>query len=248
MPAVLLEAGSIVNRDEELLLGTPEHQHAHQRGGGRGGGRFLRPAPKPLKAADRRARTRPGRPTAGTHRRSLRRQQARSRRHRQGQASASSAMSLEAAARLRRGWHRRARSCLTHAVQAVRAQSALPAGFVYLRDVDPTIAQDMRYASADNFVGRPLPGYDARRMHAAARRGRGAQAGAGGSRGVRPRAQGLRLLPPARAPCTRWRNGRMTAGRWRRPSASFPRLQKNALFALGYIAARPRIRSAPPST
>jgi N-acetylmuramoyl-L-alanine amidase len=26
MPAVLLEAGSIINRDEELLLGTPEHQ------------------------------------------------------------------------------------------------------------------------------------------------------------------------------------------------------------------------------
>jgi len=26
MPAVLLEAGSIVNRDEELLLGTPEHE------------------------------------------------------------------------------------------------------------------------------------------------------------------------------------------------------------------------------
>jgi N-acetylmuramoyl-L-alanine amidase len=26
MPAVLLEAGSIVNRDEELLLATPEHQ------------------------------------------------------------------------------------------------------------------------------------------------------------------------------------------------------------------------------
>ncbi|HEY2136487.1 MAG TPA: N-acetylmuramoyl-L-alanine amidase, partial [Xanthobacteraceae bacterium] len=26
MPAVLLEAGSIVNRTEELLLATPEHQ------------------------------------------------------------------------------------------------------------------------------------------------------------------------------------------------------------------------------
>jgi hypothetical protein len=26
MPAVLLEAGSIINRDEELLLGEPEHQ------------------------------------------------------------------------------------------------------------------------------------------------------------------------------------------------------------------------------
>jgi N-acetylmuramoyl-L-alanine amidase len=28
MPAVLLEAGSIINRDEELLMGTPEHQAA----------------------------------------------------------------------------------------------------------------------------------------------------------------------------------------------------------------------------
>ena len=26
MPAVLLEAGSIVNREEELLLGTPAHR------------------------------------------------------------------------------------------------------------------------------------------------------------------------------------------------------------------------------
>jgi len=34
-------------------------------------------------------------------------------------------------------------------------------GFVYLRDVDPTIIQDMRYAGANNFVGRPLRGYDA---------------------------------------------------------------------------------------
>jgi D-alanyl-D-alanine dipeptidase len=37
----------------------------------------------------------------------------------------------------------------------------LPAGFVYLRDVDPTIIQDMRYAGANNFVGRPLRGYQA---------------------------------------------------------------------------------------
>ena len=43
---------------------------------------------------------------------------------------------------------------------AAQAQK-LPAGFVYLRDVDPTIIQDMRYASANNFVGRPLRGYDA---------------------------------------------------------------------------------------
>ena len=37
----------------------------------------------------------------------------------------------------------------------------MPAGFVYLRDVDPTIIQDMRYAGSNNFVGRPLRGYDA---------------------------------------------------------------------------------------
>ncbi|NOJ42817.1 M15 family metallopeptidase [Bradyrhizobium australiense] len=37
----------------------------------------------------------------------------------------------------------------------------LPAGFVYLRDVDPTIIQDIRYAGSNNFVGRPLRGYGA---------------------------------------------------------------------------------------
>ena len=41
-----------------------------------------------------------------------------------------------------------------------RAQ-ALPGGFVYLRDVDPTIIQDIRYAGSNNFVGRPLAGYGA---------------------------------------------------------------------------------------
>jgi zinc D-Ala-D-Ala dipeptidase len=38
---------------------------------------------------------------------------------------------------------------------------ALPGGFVYLRDVDPTIIQDIRYAGLNNFVGRPLAGYGA---------------------------------------------------------------------------------------
>jgi zinc D-Ala-D-Ala dipeptidase len=37
----------------------------------------------------------------------------------------------------------------------------LPPGFVYLRDVDPSIAQDIRYATPDNFTGHPLPGYGA---------------------------------------------------------------------------------------
>ena len=39
------------------------------------------------------------------------------------------------------------------------AAAALPRGFVYLRDVDPTIHQDIRYAGSHNFVGRPVNGY-----------------------------------------------------------------------------------------
>jgi zinc D-Ala-D-Ala dipeptidase len=37
----------------------------------------------------------------------------------------------------------------------------IPNRFVYLRDVDATILQDMRYATANNFVGHVLPGYEA---------------------------------------------------------------------------------------
>jgi zinc D-Ala-D-Ala dipeptidase len=37
----------------------------------------------------------------------------------------------------------------------------MPKDFVYLRDVDPTILQDMRYASSNNFVGKTVPGYEA---------------------------------------------------------------------------------------
>jgi D-alanyl-D-alanine dipeptidase len=37
----------------------------------------------------------------------------------------------------------------------------LSGGFVLLRDIDPTILQDIRYAGSNNFVGRPLRGYEA---------------------------------------------------------------------------------------
>jgi len=41
----------------------------------------------------------------------------------------------------------------------VLAGATLPRGFVYLRDIDPTIVQDIRYAGSHNFVGRPIKGY-----------------------------------------------------------------------------------------
>ncbi len=37
----------------------------------------------------------------------------------------------------------------------------LPSGFVYLKDVDPSILQDIRYSTYHNFVGRPIQGYEA---------------------------------------------------------------------------------------
>ncbi|MGO3931243.1 M15 family metallopeptidase [Rhodopseudomonas pseudopalustris] len=46
------------------------------------------------------------------------------------------------------------------AAGSAQAQS-LPDDFVYLRDLDPGIRQDIRYAGVNNFVGRPLAGYDA---------------------------------------------------------------------------------------
>ncbi|MDG4819588.1 M15 family metallopeptidase [Micromonospora sp. WMMD956] len=39
------------------------------------------------------------------------------------------------------------------------AGSRAPTGFVDLSDVDPTVVTDIRYATAHNFVGRPIAGY-----------------------------------------------------------------------------------------
>jgi len=50
---------------------------------------------------------------------------------------------------------------ITASASTVRGAEAMPDGFVSLRDVDPSIQQDMRYAGSDNFTGAPVPGYDA---------------------------------------------------------------------------------------
>jgi zinc D-Ala-D-Ala dipeptidase len=44
---------------------------------------------------------------------------------------------------------------------ALAHAESLPANFVYLRDVDPSVIQDIRYAGSNNFVGHPLNGYAA---------------------------------------------------------------------------------------
>jgi D-alanyl-D-alanine dipeptidase len=124
-------------------------------------------------------------------------------------------------------------------VQAAAAQGALPAGFVYLRNVDPGIVQDIRYAGSDNFVGRPLPGYDAaecilrQEVAAALKRVQADLAGLGLSLKV------YDCYRPTRAvrAMTAWVNdGRSEAATKR----FFPKLAKSSLLRLGYIASRSR--------
>ncbi len=50
---------------------------------------------------------------------------------------------------------------LTAGLSTAADAAGLPPGFVRLADVAPQIVQDVRYAGADNFTGRPVPGYDA---------------------------------------------------------------------------------------
>lgn len=114
---------------------------------------------------------------------------------------------------------------------------SLPGGFVYLRDIDPSIIQDIRYATPNNFVGRPLAGY-------------------GAGECVVKREVGLRLKAvqqelaaqnlslkmfdcyrPARASLdmVKWsQNGHETAADRRYN----PKIPKTELFRLGYIASR----------
>lgn len=111
----------------------------------------------------------------------------------------------------------------------------LPGGFVYLRDIDPTIVQDMRYASSNNFLGRPLAGYQA--AECIVKREVGLRLKAVQEELAR-RKLSLKMLDcyrPTRAVADmyRWsRDGRETAND-RRFSPAF---RKQDLFRLGYIA------------
>jgi D-alanyl-D-alanine dipeptidase len=117
------------------------------------------------------------------------------------------------------------------------AEGTLPDGLVYLRDIDPTITQDIRYASANNFVGRPLDGYDAaecilrRDVATALAQVQKDLAGSGLAIKV------YDCYRPTRAVRTmaEWANDGRQGGATKR---FYPKLQKNTLFGLGYIASR----------
>jgi zinc D-Ala-D-Ala dipeptidase len=114
------------------------------------------------------------------------------------------------------------------------AQS-LPGGFVYLRDIDPSIPQDIRYAGSNNFVGRPLKGYAAaecvvkRDVGLALKRIQ---------QELSKQNLSLKMFDcyrPARAVADMWawaQNGKQTAAERR----FNPAFEKADLFRLGYIA------------
>jgi zinc D-Ala-D-Ala dipeptidase len=119
--------------------------------------------------------------------------------------------------------------------EVARAQ-ALPGGFVYLRDVDPSILQDIRYATSNNFVGKVLSGYEAGECvvkRDVALRLKAVQ------QELAKQKLSLKMFDcyrPARASMdmVRWsRDGKETASQRRYN----PSLAKADLFRLGYIAA-----------
>ena len=112
------------------------------------------------------------------------------------------------------------------------AQAASP--LVYLRDIDPSIRQDMRYAGSDNFTGKPLPGYAAgecmlRRPVALALK---AVQGELAARALSLKVYDCYRPTRAVAAMARWSRG---AGG---PDTSrfFPAAERSQLFALGYIS------------
>ena len=124
-------------------------------------------------------------------------------------------------------------------ITPTHARDMLPPGFAYLRDVDPSIIQDMRYATHNNFTGRPLPGY-----------------GAGECILRREVAEGLKAVQADLASehlglkvydCYRPSRASRAMVDWAHDSDDsdatrrfYPAMHKGNLFALGFIAAHSR--------
>ncbi len=138
---------------------------------------------------------------------------------------------------LRRGAQCAIALALSCACATQRAEPRLPADFVSLDRVDATITLDLRYATASNFVGARIDGYDTGRClltRVAAEALAAVQADL--------RSEGLELrvfdcYRPQRAVdhFVRWSRAPDDAATKAR---HYPRVAKRELFAQGYIAER----------
>jgi D-alanyl-D-alanine dipeptidase len=115
-------------------------------------------------------------------------------------------------------------------------QTGMPKDFLYLRDVAPSIAQDIRYATPNNFTAATLPGYGAAEC---VLKREAAQALARVQADLAKQNLGLKVYDcyrPERAVAAMWRwahDGKRDGN-----NRFYPNVEKSQLFALGYIAAR----------
>lgn len=123
------------------------------------------------------------------------------------------------------------------AVGAAGAEEAMPAGFVDAVRVVPGLVVDVRYAGSNNFVGRPIDGYEA---PVCILTRRAAEALAEVQAELDRYGLGLKVFDcyrPTRAVAdfVRWaRNGADT----KMKAEFYPDVDKSELFAEGYIAER----------
>lgn len=120
------------------------------------------------------------------------------------------------------------------AFSAVEHHDEIPDNFVHLREVAPDIVEDVRYHGSDNFVGGPVPGYDAPRLILTLEAALALQ-----------RAQAeLAYAGLALKVFDAYRPQRAVDffGRWADDTADvrmqqrfYPQVQKHELFALGYL-------------
>jgi D-alanyl-D-alanine dipeptidase len=120
---------------------------------------------------------------------------------------------------------------------AASAPAGLPTGFVYLDDIDPTIVQDIRYAGAHNFVGRPIAGYEAAECVLT-------------EKAARALAKVQAQLAPKKLSLIVWDCYRPTRAsadfvRWTKDpndtkmkAEFYPRIDKSQIFELGYLSTR----------
>jgi D-alanyl-D-alanine dipeptidase len=116
-------------------------------------------------------------------------------------------------------------------------RGSLPKGFVYLREIDPTIVQDIRYAGSHNFLGRPIKGYRAAECILSERAATALKT-----------VQGMlaeKKLSLIVWDCYRPKRAVDDFLQWSKDPAHaemkaefYPRTDKQRLFALGYIATR----------
>src|SRR5262249_13393294 len=125
--------------------------------------------------------------------------------------------------------------CLAATASRGNEMARLPEGFVHLRDIDQTIVQDIRYASAANFTGARVSGYQASECVLLREAAKALKLVQGD---LRPRGLSLKVYD-----CYRPVQAVKAFMQWVQKPAGpgedryWPRTQRGDLVKLGYIAA-----------